>query len=158
MGLGRRLAHEANAPDLAQQRTESAADFNAVVRQQLCTDIRFRNVRRDRHAIQHRQPTAGRRKRIQTQRTQAGKERVAVGLMPLKSSRQAFFFNEAQGLAQRIEHGNRRRVVIRPRAFSPIAGSQPHIQVPTLARRPALLHNRQCALAHCERRQSGWAA
>src|SRR5262249_8774565 len=74
------------------------------------------------------------------------------------SSSQPFFLDQTKGFAQGIEHRNRCRVVVGPRAVSPVTSDQSHIQVPTLARRPPLLHDSQCTLAHRERRQSWRAA
>src|SRR6185436_15887190 len=76
-----------------------------------------------------------------------------IQLVPVPASFQPLFVNDSQGLAQRIVHRDRRRVMISP-ILAPIAFNHRDIEIPALHFRMAGTDAIQRALGESDRRES----
>src|SRR5438045_207098 len=90
------VSHQADAPRLALEVAEAAADLDAELRQQPFAHRRVVHAGWDAHRIELRQPTPFDRRVLQAERGQAGLERPVIVQMPRPARLQSLLMHETQ--------------------------------------------------------------
>src|SRR3954471_9464141 len=137
IGQRRAGAHQAYAPDLSRQRSESGADLHSEFVEQPATDGRLVDAVRYAHGIQRPQAFRARRQQRHPERLETGSERLMVAPMPRPPRLQPFLFDDRQRFVQRVNQRSRDRVMVF--AANPEILEQPEIQVEAARRRFVLL-------------------
>ena len=123
------FSHESNSPDFPFHGSESAADFDAELIEELCADGSIIGAVGDADGVEHGQSAAGRSGVLDTHGGESGFESAVMEQMASEASFEAFFESETECFVQGVVHVDGGGVVIGA-VGSPVIAEQPNIEVP----------------------------
>src|SRR5579863_1674243 len=153
--LGSQRAHYANAENFAGKRTEPSSDFYARFVQQAFSHFSLVNSFWNAHRVQGRNSVTFRNVQIQAHRFDALDKRTMATAMSLPTLLDIFVRDHQQSLAQSVEHGNRRGVMVAMRDGRVVV-DQLEVKIPTAYWSTALAQEPHSSRRHGHGRQAGW--
>src|SRR6266568_1391916 len=130
------VTHQPDAPDLALELAQSAADLDPVVGEQLLPHGDVIDPGGDAHGIELRKLVGLVCAVLQAERIEPRPQRLLVAAVAGPARLQAFLQHEPQAFTQSIDHGDRRGVVVSV-LLAPVLLHGRHVEVPALALRLA---------------------
>src|SRR5262249_18012385 len=126
----RRIAHGADAPDLALQGAERGADLDTEIVHEPTPDAELVDAVRHDDGRQEGQPMLARllAEDREPQRSEAGTQRVAMQTMAREARGETFLVHSPERLAQPVHHRGRRRVVVEA-GRAPVVGELTQIEI-----------------------------
>mmetsp|Transcript_11507 Transcript_11507/g.39301 ORF Transcript_11507/g.39301 Transcript_11507/m.39301 type:complete len:370 (+) Transcript_11507:389-1498(+) len=152
------VAHKADAPDDAVQLAETAGNLDVVVFEAVLDHGPAVNALRDLDRCQRGQAVLILHMGLQADLLEALPEELAVLAMPLPAVLEALLGEHLEALAERIQHGDGRRVVVGARGVAVghhVLADHVHVEVPVLDRLRTPRHLLEGALAKGQRGHAG---
>ena len=124
------VTHQAKTPDLAGERSEAGADFQAELGEQHLAHFGLVDAFGTQHCVHLRRLVRFFDQELEPHRFESGFERGVMTIDTRPRILQAFFADQQQRFVQRKQRVGRRGVVIGAGGFAPVAEQQIHVHEP----------------------------